>query len=462
MWCDSVSRSGSWRVVDDGYLQPSRNCLGGTLTSHVNPATAGSAQDSQNPDLLVIGLGYVGLPLAAEATRCGLTVTGYDPDAAVVSNLNTGRTHIADVSPDAITAMLANRFQATTDEAATGSPGTIVICVPTPLTADNGPDLTAVKSAAEMSARRLRPGGLVILESTTYPGTTDEVVRPLLERESGLRAGTDFSLAYSPERLDPGNPAFGIRNTPKVVGGVTPSCTAAAAMFYGKICDQVVQAASAREAEMAKLLENTYRHVNIALVNEMAVFCHELGVDLWDAIRCASTKPFGFQPFFPGPGVGGHCIPIDPNYLSYKVRRLGYPFRFVELAQEINSRMPSYVVARATELLNRNKKPVNGSRVLLLGVTYKKDSADLRESPAISVARQLWRAGAQVAYCDPHVSEWSVDGQLVETGPLDDAVTSADLVILLQDHSAYDMHYIGRRARLLLDTRGVVTAGEHL
>jgi nucleotide sugar dehydrogenase len=411
----------------------------------------------------VVGLGYVGLPLAAEATRCGLIVTGYDLSDAVVSGLNVGRSHIADVSGDEVAAMLMSNFRATTDEASIGLPSTIVICVPTPLTADNGPDLTAVKSAAEMSARLLRPGSLVVLESTTYPGTTDEIVRPLLERGSGLKAGPDFALAFSPERIDPGNTVFGIRNTPKVVGGVTPSCTAAAAAFYGKLCDHVVQAASAREAEMAKLLENTYRHVNIALINEMAIFSHELGVDLWDAIRCAATKPFGFQPFFPGPGVGGHCIPIDPNYLSYQVRRLGYPFRFVELAQEINSRMPGYVVARATELLNRNKMPANGSRVLLLGVTYKKDSADLRESPAISVARHLRRAGARVAYCDPYVSEWFVDGQLVAAGgPLDDAVAAADLVILLQDHSAYDLDEIGRRARLLLDTRGVTTGGERL
>jgi nucleotide sugar dehydrogenase len=411
----------------------------------------------------VIGLGYVGLPLAAEATRCGLIVTGYDPSDAVVSSLNAGRSHIADVPGDEVEAMLKSSFRATSDEASIGSPSTIVICVPTPLTAENGPDLTAVKSATEMSARQLRPGSLVVLESTTYPGTTDEVVRPLLERESGLKAGQDFALAFSPERIDPGNTVFGIRNTPKVVGGVTPSCTAAAAAFYGKLCDHVVQAASAREAEMAKLLENTYRHVNIALINEMAIFSHELGVDLWDAIRCAATKPFGFQPFFPGPGVGGHCIPIDPNYLSYKVRGLGYPFRFVELAQEINSRMPGYVVARATELLNRNKMPANGSRVLLLGVTYKKDSADLRESPAISVARQLRSAGALVTYCDPYVSEWFVDGRLIEPGgPLAEAVTAADLVILLQAHSAYDPDEIGRRARLLLDTRGITTVGERL
>jgi UDP-N-acetyl-D-glucosamine dehydrogenase len=367
------------------------------------------------------------------------------------------------VSGDDVRVMLAGRFVATDTEDAVGWPATIVICVPTPLTADNGPDLGAVRSAAAMAARRLRPGALVVLESTTYPGTTEEVVRPLLEKGSGLTAGLDFALAFSPERIDPGNHAYSIRNTPKVVGGVTPSCTEAAASFYGKICDHVVRAASAREAEMAKLLENTYRHVNIALVNEMAIFCHELGVDLWDAIRCAATKPFGFQPFFPGPGVGGHCIPIDPSYLSYQVRRLGYPFRFVELAQEINGRMPGYVVSRATELLNQNFKPVNGSTVLLLGVTYKKDCADLRETPATSVARQLWRAGARVTYCDPYVPEWFVDGHRVEAGGrVADAAAAADLVILLQAHSAYDPAEIGRQARLLLDTRGVTAAGERL
>jgi len=427
------------------------------------PALTPGPSPLGDPDLLVIGLGYVGLPLAAAAARRRLAVVGYDLDRAVVSGLNAGRSHVGDVSGQEVRTMLAGRFVATAAEHEIGRPAVTVICVPTPLTADNGPDLDAVRSAAALAARRLRPSALVVLESTTYPGTTEEVVRPLLEKESGLTAGLDFSLAFSPERIDPGNPAFGIRNTPKVVGGVTPSCTEAAAAFYATICDHVVRAASAREAEMAKLLENTYRHVNIALVNEMAIFCHELGVDLWDAIRCAATKPFGFQPFFPGPGVGGHCIPIDPNYLSYQVRRLGYPFRFVELAQEINARMPGYVVSRATELLNRNFKPVNGSRVLLLGVTYKKDSADLRETPATAVARQLRRAGARVAYCDPHVTEWSVDGRCVEAGGLlDDAVATADLVILLQAHSAYDPREIGRRARLLLDTRGVTAAGERL
>lgn len=420
-------------------------------------------QRRSQPDLLVIGLGYVGLPLAAEASRSGLAVVGYDIDPALVRELNAGRSHITDVPATDVSTMLARGFRATDDETAIGAPATIVICVPTPLTADRVPELSAVRSAAEVSSRLLKPGTLVVLESTTYPGTTDEVVRPLLEKGSGLRAGRDFWLAFSPERIDPGNPYFGVRNTPKVVGGVTPSCTSAAAAFYGKLCDDVVPAASAREAEMAKLLENTYRHVNIALVNEMAVFCHELGINLWDAIRCAATKPFGFEPFFPGPGVGGHCIPIDPNYLSYKVRGLGYSFRFVELAQEINSRMPGYVVDRAAELLNRHGKPLKGSCVLLLGVTYKSDSADLRESPSYDVARRLRLRGSHVVYADPHVSQWSVDGVPVENvGTSVKALAAADVIILLQAHTAFRRADIEQHARLVFDTRGMLNAGERM
>ncbi len=406
-------------------------------------------------DLLVIGLGYVGLPLAREATRSGLTVVGLDLSRDLVDGLNSGRSHVGDLPDGEIGEMLDNGFRATAVETAVGAPDTVVICVPTPLSMASAPDLTAVRGAAETAGRLLRRGMLVVLESTTYPGTTDEVVRPILEQASGLTAGTDFSLAFSPERIDPGNQRYGIRNTPKVVGGQTPSCADAAVAFYGKLCDRVVRARSAREAEMAKLLENTYRHVNIALVNEMAVFCHELGVDLWDAIRCAATKPFGFQPFHPGPGVGGHCIPIDPNYLSYKVRTLGYPFRFVELAHEINSRMPTYVADRAGELLNSQVKPLNGARVLLLGVTYKKDVADQRESPAQAIGLKLRSRGADLAYHDPYVPEWSLHSEPVRRADdLGAEIARADLVILLQDHSSYDLDQVARTARLLLDTRG--------
>ncbi len=410
-------------------------------------------------DVLLIGLGYVGLPLAREAARSGFRVTGYDTSAPIVAGLTAGRSHVDDVPDAEIAEMLSLGFRATTDEAQTGQPDVIVICVPTPLSAAAGPDLSAVRAATATAGRLLRPGTLVSLESTTYPGTTDEVVRPVLEKASGLSAGIGFSLAFSPERIDPGNQSYGFRNTPKIVGGVTPSCADAAAAFYGRICDRVVRAKSAREAEMAKLLENTYRHVNIALVNEMAIFCRELGVDLWDAIRCAATKPFGFQAFSPGPGVGGHCIPIDPNYLSYKVRTLGYPFRFVELAQEINGRMPGYVTERAAELLNRNAQPLNGARVLLLGVTYKHDIADQRESPARPIARRLRARGAVVSYHDPYVPEWLVDDEAIARAPdLDAALAEADLAILLQAHGCYDLAELARSARLLLDTRGVVPA----
>ncbi len=366
-------------------------------------------------NVVIIGLGYVGLPLAQEAVRVGLNVTGFDVKQSTVDGLNVGRSHIDDLTDGDIETMVEGGFRATTDLAelaGDNAPDVTVICVPTPLSESDGPDLTAVKAATDSAAAILKPGALIVLESTTYPGTTDEIVRPMLEKATGLTAGIDFHLAFSPERIDPGNEVYGIRNTPKVVGGLTPACTEAAADFYGTVCDTVVKAKTAREAEMAKLLENTYRHVNIALVNEMAIFCHELGVDLWNTIDCAATKPFGFQAFYPGPGVGGHCIPIDPNYLSYKVRaELKHPFRFVELAQEINSRMPGYVVDRAAELLNTDAKPLNGAKVLLLGVTYKKDIADQRESPARPIARKLLQRGAVLTYHDPHVDSWQVDGR---------------------------------------------------
>ncbi|MEW2358532.1 nucleotide sugar dehydrogenase [Spirillospora sp. NPDC029432] len=407
-------------------------------------------------DLVVIGLGYVGLPLVREACRAGLRVGGLDRDTRVIDGLAAGRSHIDDVSDGEVGEMLAAGFAPSADASVLAAARTMVICVPTPLSDEGGPDLTAVKGAAATIAPHLHPGDLVVLESTTYPGTTEEVLRPLLEEGSGLTAGTDFHLAFSPERIDPGNPHYGVANTPKIVGGLTEACAQAAAALYGKFVAQVVLAKGTREAEMAKLLENTYRHVNIALVNEMAVFCNELGVDLWDAIDCAATKPFGFQPFRPGPGVGGHCIPIDPNYLSYKVRSLGYPFRFVELAQEINDRMPRYIVERAQQLLNQHGKALKGARVLLLGVTYKADIADQRESPARPIARRLDRLGAELAYHDPYVPSWQVDGvEVASAGPdLPAALAGADLAIVLADHAEYEADTLARNARLLFDTRG--------
>ncbi len=410
-------------------------------------------------DVVILGLGYVGLPLAQQAIREGMTVLGFDVNPAVVAALNSGHSHVDDLSDADIAEMLAGGFRASTDETMIAAAGTAVICVPTPLAEGDGPDLRAVISATEAIGRNLRPGMLVVLESTTYPGTTDEVVRPVLEKLSELTAGIDFALAFSPERIDPGNERFGPRNTPKVVGGYTTGCADQAALFYGRFVDTVVRTKGTREAETAKLLENTYRHVNIALVNEMARFCHELDIDLWDVIKAAATKPFGFQAFYPGPGVGGHCIPIDPNYLSHNVRsKLGYPFRFVELAQEINATMPDYVARRAQNLLNADGQAVRGATILLLGVTYKANIADQRESPATPLARQLVALGADVAYHDPHVAAWQVGEVLMtRTDDLPGAAAAADLVILVQHHREYDVDQLAGIAKRFFDTRGVTT-----
>ncbi len=413
-------------------------------------------------DAVIIGLGYVGLPIAQEATRAGLKVLGFDVNQGIVDALNAGRSHVDDLSDADIAEMVDGGFVATTDEARIAEAEVAVICVPTPLSEEGGPDLRAVESAVGAVARNLRPGMLVVLESTTYPGTTDEVVRPLLEA-GGMVAGQDFNLAFSPERIDPGNATFGAKNTPKVVGGQTPACTEAAAAFYGRFIDTIVRAKGTREAETAKLLENTYRHINIALVNEMVKFCHELGIDLWDVIEAASSKPFGFQAFYPGPGVGGHCIPIDPNYLSHNVRaRLGYPFRFVELAQEINSGMPGYVVSRIQDLLNADGKALKGSTVLLLGVTYKPNIADQRESPAVPLANALVAKGAVVHYHDPHVTDWRSVPDAVRVEDAAAAAAGADLTVLVQNHREYDVDALAGVARQFFDTRGKASDGERV
>ena len=415
-------------------------------------------------DLVVVGLGYVGMPLVSAAVHAGLSVTGLDVSARVVENLNSGKSHIDDLSDADIADLRERGFTATSDASVLAEAGTIVVCVPTPLDEDSRPNMAAVTSATESIAHNLQPGTLVVLESTTYPGTTEELIQPLLER-SGLKAGQDFHLAFSPERIDPGNATFGLVNTPKIVGGLTPTCTTRAREFYGRFIETVVEARGTREAEMAKLLENTYRHVNIALLNEMAKFCHELGIDLWDSIRLAATKPFGFQAFYPGPGVGGHCIPIDPNYLSYNVKsRLGYPFRFVELAQEINDSMPLYVASRVQALLNEDRKAVNGAKVLMLGVTYKPDISDRRESPAVPLAQHLLNLGADLSYHDPKVDQWTVDGQEVNRATdVMQATADADLVVVVQNHKVYNLNEIAKTAKRFLDTRGKTTApGAHL
>jgi UDP-N-acetyl-D-glucosamine dehydrogenase len=407
-------------------------------------------------DAVIIGMGYVGLPLAREASAAGLRVIGFDVNAEVVDGLNHGRSHVDDLADFDVVEMLGRGFFATTDASELRHAQTIVVCVPTPLSSDGTPDLGPVRAAATSVAEHLQPSTLVILESTTYPGTTDEEIRPILEA-GGLMAGKDFSLVFSPERIDPGNQNFGPKNTPKVIGGHTSSCADAAEAFYSRFVDTVVRTKGTREAEMAKLLENTYRHINIALVNEMARFCHDLDIDLWDVIDAASTKPFGFQAFRPGPGVGGHCIPIDPNYLSHRVRaRLGYPFRFVELAQEINAAMPSYVARRIQDQLNLDGKPLRGSVILLLGVTYKPDIADTRESPAIPLAKTLLQQGAVVKFHDPLVKQFcAFNKDVPRVDDVYESLAESDVSVLLQDHKEYDVEAMTAVSRRFFDTRGV-------
>ena len=412
---------------------------------------------------VILGLGYVGLPLAQQAVASGVSVVGLDLSERVVGLLNEGRSHIDDVKDADVAAMRQRGFYATTDPAVIADADAVIICVPTPLSDDGGPDLGAVRSAGHAISAQLKPQTLVVLESTTYPGTTEEVLGPILEQSSGLVAGRDFSLAFSPERIDPGNPRYGVQNTPKVVGGLTKLCTERASAFYSRFIDVVVEARGTREAEMAKLLENTYRHVNIALVNEMVQFCHELDIDLWNVIELAKTKPFGFQAFYPGPGVGGHCIPIDPNYLSHRVQQqLGHPFRFVELAQEINASMPNYVAQRAQNLLNEDRLAMNGAMILLLGVTYKADIADERESPATPLAKRLLSLGAEVKFHDPHVGQMKLHGVSRVEGDLITAVQDADLVILVQNHRIYDVEELQAASVRFLDTRGVTAKGDRL
>jgi UDP-N-acetyl-D-glucosamine dehydrogenase len=415
--------------------------------------------------LVVIGQGYVGLPMSLRAARKGFSVVGLDSNAAVVDALNTGWSHIDDVSDDELKSGLVAGYRASTDPACVADADVVVVCVPTPLSADGGPDLGPVESAARTIGEHVRPGTLVVLESTTYPGTTQEVFAPLV-LGSDLRLGTDVNIAFSPERIDPGNTTFGVQNTPKVVGGLTPACTRAARDFYAEFIDTVVEAKGAKEAEMAKLLENTFRHVNIALVNEMLRFCDELDIDLWDAIDCAETKPFGYMAFRPGPGVGGHCIPIDPSYLSHRVKaKLGYAFRMVELAEEINQAAPLYVANRLWKALNERRIAVNGAKVLLVGVTYKPNISDRRQSPADPLARRLLSLGAELSYHDSFVPRWDVQTgagtrALESVADLYEAAAAADAVVLLQPHSDYDLGRLAASSVLLLDTRGIVESSD--
>ncbi|MER6059621.1 nucleotide sugar dehydrogenase [Streptomyces sp. NPDC001792] len=408
----------------------------------------------------VLGLGYVGLPVVLAAVEAGLPVVGFDVSAERLATLELGRSAVDTVADDSLRrAIDTGRLTFTNDPADLADATVYVICVPTPLR-DKLPDLSMVRSAVGFVAHALRLGDLVSLESTTYPGTTDGLVAEQIEQISSLVAGRDYHLVFSPERIDPGNHDFGFGNTPKIVGGVTEKCTETGAAFYRRLVERVVTVSSPRVAETAKLLENTFRHVNIALANEMAVFCRELGIDLHEAIRAAATKPFGFMPFYPGPGVGGHCIPIDPAYFSWRVRQLGLSFRFVELATEINDRMPPYVASRVVEMLNAVRKPLNGASVILIGVAYKAEIGDLRESPAFPLARRLLLAGARVCWHDPHIPEFTVDGQpLPEVKSLDaDSLSGVDLAILHTPHSCIDLDGLVRNAPLVLDTRGAIKA----
>lgn len=413
-------------------------------------------------DLAVLGLGHSGLPLARAAVAAGIGAIGYDPDESVVADLNGARPPAdGSLSAAEVRRMLSRGFRATTDPAVLGRVRTAVICAPTPLGADDRLDLDAVRAAARTLAPRLRPRSTVVLESTVYPGSTEDVLRPLLEEGSGLRAGRDFHLACSPDRTEPGSSRFDYAHIPKVIGGLTPACTEAAAAFYSRLTDKVVRARGLREAETTKLLETNYRQVNVALVNEMAVFCHDIGVDLWDVIRCAETKPFGFQAFRPGPGAGGHGMPLDPNHFATSDRSwLGYPLRMIELAREVNGRMPRYVSQRAAELLNEHGKSARGAHVLLLGVTYKPDHPDQERAPALDVARRLRELGAQLSYHDPFVTGWQVDGRPVRRADaLYEAAAAADLTVLLQHHGTYDIQGLATKAQLLLDTRGASPTG---
>lgn len=410
-----------------------------------------------NKTVTIVGQGYVGLPLAQAAVNAGWKVFGLDASELVVAKLNAGNSHVDDLSDDDVTAMLETGYVATKDPSCISESDVSVICVPTPLGVAGAPDLRSVESATRSVGENLKEGALVVLESTTYPGTTEDVCIPILESVSGKRAGLDFFVSFSPERVNPGFPEYGIKNTPKLVGGLNEASTAEAVEFYSSFVDEVVPLSGIKEAETAKLLENTFRHVNIALVNEMARVCHELNIDIWEVIRGAATKPFGFMKFTPGAGVGGHCIPIDPNYLSYEVRRrLGYPLRFVELAQEINNTMPEYVVDRIARQLNDEQKAISSSTVLLLGVTYKPNIADQRESPSRPVATGLIKRGANVIFHDPFVSNWDLeDGdRLDRVEDLQDALQQADLVVMLQAHSDYNVAELEQSSKAFMDTTG--------
>jgi len=423
---------------------------------------------SRHPDLLariqshdavvgIIGLGYVGLPLAVAFGEVGFRTIGLDVSSKVVDGINSGRSHILDVTSERLKALTdSGVLEATLDLARLADADAIVICVPTPLSKTDDPDMSYILSATEAVRKHLRPGQLVILESTTYPGTTREMVLPMLE-ETGLVAGSDFWLAFSPERVDPGNANWHIQNTPKIVGGLSPDCHSLAVALYGEALETIVEVSSPEAAELAKILENTFRAVNIGLVNEMAVISDRLGIDVWEVIEAASTKPYGFMRFFPGPGLGGHCIPVDPHFLAWKMKTLHYRTRFIELAAEVNAEMPRYVVDRVTEAMNRVRKPLNGSRVLLLGMSYKPDVDDVRESPAFDIAQLLMQRGAVIEYHDPFVPQIKLEDHVLESSILSaELLASVDAVVVTTDHSSVDYEFVTEHASIVVDPRNAI------
>jgi UDP-N-acetyl-D-glucosamine dehydrogenase len=428
------------------------------MTTNYEAQLLAQAQ-SRTAVLGVVGLGYVGLPLAVELAEAGYRVVGFDVSARVVDGINAGRSHVQDIPTERLARLVkAGKIGATTDLARLGEPDAVAICVPTPLGKTRDPDVSFIAAATDSVARTIRPGQAVILQSTTYPGTTREMLLPALEK-GGLKVGVDFFLAFSPERVDPGNPKYNTHNTPKVVGGVTPACTRVTMALYQPAIERLVPVSSPEAAELVKLLENTFRSVNIGLVNEMAIVCDKLGVDVWEVIEAANTKPFGFMKFTPGPGVGGHCIPLDPHYLAWKMRTLNYRTRFIELAGEINAEMPEYWVEKVVAALNERSKAARGSTVLVVGVAYKRDIDDLRESPALDVIRLLERMGAVVQYHDPFIPELHEDGVLLKSSPLTpQTVRAADCVVIVTDHTQLDYAMVAREAQALVDTRHVVAA----
>ena len=404
----------------------------------------------------IIGLGYVGLPLAVEFAKAGFSVTGIDVIESKVARLNAGDSYIQDVASEEIAGLVENgKFQATTDFSVIAGLDTINICVPTPLRKTKDPDMSFIVSACQEISKFVHPGMLAILESTTYPGTTDELVLPMLA-STGMQVGQDFFLCFSPERVDPGNPKFQTRNIPKVVGGVTPACTQLGAQFYSQALEHVVPVSSTQVAEMVKLLENTFRMINIGLVNELAMMCERMGINIWEVIDAAATKPFGFMPFYPGPGLGGHCIPIDPFYLSWKSKQAGIEARFIELAGHINGQMPHFVAEKVQNALNDRGKTVKNAHIHILGVAYKRDIDDVRESPALDIIHLLQRRGARVTFSDPYVASIRMDDGILTATDEAEAVGLADATVIVTDHSGVDYTSIVERAALVLDTRNAL------